>query len=196
MAQWRQIAGVSLILAGIPAGAEAQPAQPNQIELFGAGALHKLWDDESSIGIGVSGGGGISVPLTDTLSLRGHVMQSNNERDFGNGVIFEAAGTRYTAHLVWQASTASHAPFFGVGAGGFSYTRTSHHPAEPQVPNRPSRPAQTFTRSDTDTIFGGLAGFTAVSTERFRVRPEVSLWWSRPGYFIAIEVGVIAAWRF
>ncbi len=196
MAQkWLQVVGVSLMF-GIPARAGAQPAQTNQIELFGAGALHKLWDDESSLGNGVSGGGGISMPLTDTLSIRAHIMRSANERDFGNGVIFEAVGTRYTANLVWQPSTSPHAPYFGVGAGGFSYTRTSLFPAEPPVPNRPSTPAQTFTRSDTDTAFGGLAGFTAVSTERFRLRPEVSLWWSRPGYFIAIEVAVIAAWRF
>ena len=169
------VGALALVLAGLPLQAAAQSGQAGRLEVFGAGALHKLWDDESSIGNGISGGGGVSVAVTDTLSIRGHVMRSSNERDFGNGVIFEAVGTRYTADLIWRPSTATHAPYVGVGAGGFSYTRTSHFPAEPPFPGSTPTPAQTFTRSDTDTIFGGVAGFTAISTARFRLRPEASL---------------------
>jgi hypothetical protein len=182
------LVALALTLTGAAHSAWAQSGPTRRVEVLGSGAVQQLWDDESSIGAGVAGGGGASVALTRTLSFRGRIVRSRNERDFGNGVVFEASATRYTADLIWQPTSSVHAPYFGVGAGGFSYTRTSHYPAGPA--------GETFSRSDTDTILGGLAGFTALSREHFRVRPEASLWWSRPGNFIAVEVGVVAAWRF
>lgn len=183
----RWILALAALLVGTPVGAWAQGGSPDRVEVFGSGGLHTLWDDESSIGTGAAIGGGVSIALTDTIRIRGRVMRSSNERNFESGVMFENDATRYTADLLWQPSSATHAPYFGVGAGGFSYTRISRFP---------SGPAMTFTRTDTDTIFGGLAGFTAVATDRFRLAPEVSLWWSRPSYFIVIEVGVVASYRF
>lgn len=101
-----------------------------------------------------------------------------------------------TADLLWQPSSSKYAPYFGGGIGGLSYTRRSQYPLGPGQPGQPVGARSTFTRSGTDSIFGGLAGVNVVATERFRVHPEVSLWLSRPGYFIVIEAGVLASYRF
>lgn len=180
--------GAALVLAAacIPEPARAQARQAGGVEIFGTAALHPLWDDESFLGLGVAGGGGASVRVTERLSLRGRILRVRNERDFGNGVVFNADGTRYTADLIWQLSASPYAPYIGAGIGGFSYERRSRFPD--QLPGSLS--------SDTDTIVGGLAGFTTVSRGRFRLAPEASIWVSRPNNFIAIDVGLVAAWRF
>ena len=187
---------VSLLVALTGAAQAVAQGASGQVEVSGGGAIHRLWDDESSIGTGVAASGAVSFPLTDTLKLRGRVAGFWNERDFGNGVIFEGEGVRYTADLLWQPFSSRHAPYFGAGIGGFSYTRTSHHPISPFQPGLPVGARSTFIRSGTDLISGGLGGFTAIATERFRLHPEASLWWSRPGYFIVIEIGVLASYRF
>ena len=181
---------------GFTTQAGAQSTSSGRIEASGSIAWHRLWDDESSIGTGIAGGGSVSMPLTATLRLRARVIGFGNTRDFGNGVIFEASGVRYTADVLWQSSSSRYAPYFGGGIGGFSYTRTSQYPIGPGQPGQPVGPRSPFSRSGTDSIFGGLAGFNVVATEHFRLHPEVSLWWSRPGYFIVIEAGVLASYRF
>jgi hypothetical protein len=181
--RWSHIlVGLLVALAAIPTNALAQ--RPG-VELFATGALQKLWDDEGSIGTGGSAGGGMGLVITDRLIIRGRVSRATNQRDFGNGVIFEAATTRYTVDVLWHLSDVTHAPYVGVGAGGFSYRRSSTFPGE-----------QTTSRTGTDSILGGLAGFTAMASGRFRLRPEASLWWSQPENFIVIEAAVVAAWRF
>lgn len=182
--------------SGLATQAGAQSSRRQGIEVSGSVAGHRLWDDESSIGTGVAGGGAISVLLTGTLRLRGRVIGFGNERDFDSGVIFEATGVRYTADLFWQPSSSKYAPYFGGGIGGLSYTRRSQYPLGPGQPGQPVGARSTFRRSGTDSIFGGLAGFNVVATDRFRLHPEVSLWFSRPGYFVVIEVGVLASYRF
>ena len=181
---------VTVAVVGCAIQARAQTTA-SRVEASAGAALQRLWDDESSIGTGIAGSGAVSFALTDRLRLRGRVVGFNNERDFGNGVIFTATGLRYTVDLLWQPSSSRYSPYFGAGAGSLPYTRTSQYPIDPFQPGR-SR----FERSGTDTLFGGIAGFTAFSTDRFRLQPEASLWWSRPGYFIVIEVGVLASYRF
>ena len=192
----RSVVVLVAAFSGFATQAGAQSTSSQAIEGSGSIAWHRLWDDESSIGVGVAGGGAISVPLSGTLRLRGRVIGFGNERDFGNGVIFEATGVRYTADLLWQPSSSKYAPYFGGGIGGLSYTRRSQYPLGPGQPGQPVGARSTFTRSGTDSVFGGLAGFNVVATERLRLHPEVSLWFSRPGYFMVIEVGVLASYRF
>ena len=189
---------VVLVVAslGFTTQAGAQSTSGGKLEASGSVAWHRLWDDESSIGTGVAGGGAISVPLIATLRLRARVIGFGNTRDFGNGVIFEASGVRYTADLLWQPSSSKYGPYFGGGIGGLSYSRTSQYPVGPVQPGQPVGARSTFSRSETDSIFGGLAGFNVVVTERFRLQPEVSLWLSQPGYFVIIEMGVLASYRF
>ncbi len=184
--KWPLAAALVLAAACIPEPARAQARQSGDVEILGTAALHALWDDESFLGTGLAAGGGVHVSLTDTLSLRGRVLRVRNERDFGNGVVFDADATRYTAELLWQPSPSTYAPYVGAGIGGFSYERRSRFPN--QLPGSVS--------SGTDTIVGGLAGFTAVTRGRFRLAPEASIWWSRPNNFIAIDVGLVATWRF
>lgn len=184
--KWQLGAALVLAAACIPEPARAQARRAGGVEIFGTAALHALWDDESFLGLGAAGGGGISVSLTDRLSLRGRVLRVRNERDFGNGVVFAADGTRHTADLIWHLSASPYAPYIGAGIGGFSYVRRSRFPD--QSPGS--------VRSGTDTIVGGLAGFTVVSRGRFRLAPEASIWVSRPNNFIAIDVGLVASWRF
>lgn len=192
----RSVVVLVAAFSGFATQAGAQSTSSRGIEVSGSVGWHRLWDDESSIGTGVAGGGAISVPLTATLRLRGRVIGFGNERDFGNGVVFEATGVRYSADLLWQPSSSKYAPYFGGGIGGLSYTRRSQYPLGPGQPGQPVGAHSTFTRSGTDAIFGGLTGVNVVATDRFRLHPEVSLWLSRPGYFIVIEVGVLASYRF
>src|SRR5687767_1011974 len=96
---------------GMPVNVGAQNVPAGQVEVLAAGGLHKLWDDESSIGTGVVGGAGLGIALTDSVRIRGRVMRSRNTRDFGNGVIFEASATRYAAELLWQPSASKHSPY-------------------------------------------------------------------------------------
>lgn len=192
----RSVVVLIAAFSGFTTQAGAQSTSSQGIEVSGSVAWHRLWDDESSIGTGVAGGVAISVPLAATLRLRGRVIGFGNERDFGNGVVFEATGVRYTADLLWQPSSTKYAPYFGGGIGGLSFSRRSHYPLGPGQPGQPVGPRSTFTRSGTDSIFGGLGGFNVVATDRFRLHPEVSLWFSRPGHFIVIEVGVLASYRF
>lgn len=184
--RWLATALIILAAAGIPRPATAQARQAGNVEILGTAAFHSLWDDESFLGTGVAAGGGIQLALTETLSLRGRIAQARNERDFGNGVIFDADGTRYAADLIWQPSNSTHAPYVGGSIGAFSFERRSQFPDG--LPGSAS--------SGTDTLVGGLAGFTAISRGRFRLGPEVSLWWSRPNNFIAIDLGLVGAWRF
>jgi hypothetical protein len=163
--------------------------------VFAAGALHRLWSDESSIGMGVAAGGGISAPLTDRFVVRARAMRSRNRRDFNNGVIFETDAMRYTAEALWKFSDGPRAAYIGVGAGAFAFDHESVFGPNPQDPlHRGNQTIERFTSSGTDLIWGGIAGFTAASRGRFRVQPEVSIWLSQ-GYHIVIEGAVLAGWR-
>jgi hypothetical protein len=172
---------VVLIGAGL---LEARGQTTARADVFGSAGLQALWDDESSLGTGSSAGGGLGVVFGDRLVVRGRVVRTNNERDFGNGVVFDAATTRYTADALWRLSSSEHAAFVGVGVGGLSFTRTSQFPPEG---------ATVFSRSDTDFVFGGIGGFTAFTRGRFALRPEASFWWSQPNNFIGIEFSVLAS---
>ena len=192
------VAGVAGVLAlcGATWPGSATAQTPQGIELLGAAAGHQLWDDESSIGTSWTTGGGVGLTLTESLSIRGRLMRARNTRDFGDGVVFSARLYRYTAELLWRPFTATRAPYFGIGAGGIWYERESRFPGQPPRGGLPATPGETFRRTGTDGILGGLAGFSAVAAERFRLRPEASLWLSRPNNFIVVEFGVVASWAF
>jgi hypothetical protein len=149
--------------------------------------VQRLWDDESSLGAGLVGGGGVGFGLGERVVLRGRVVWTANERDFDSGVVFEATTTRYTADALWRFSSSEHSAYVGAGAGGLSFTRTSEFPSQTR---------STFERSDTDFVFGGIGGFTAFRRGRFAVNPEASFWWSQPNNFIGIEFSVVASVRF
>jgi len=180
-----------LLLLGFIAPVWAQSSSNGPV-VFGQASVVKLWDDEGSIGTGVGAGAGLSVPLSASWNLRGRVVRSRNERDFGNGVVFDNTSTRYTAELLWKPTTSPYAPYIGAGLGGFSF---EHHSEFGQDPLHPTQtPVQRFTSSGNDLIYGGIAGVTAVSAGRFRLQPEFSLWLSR-GWFIQMEFAVLAGFR-
>ena len=182
--------GVCLVL--FSPVAFAQPAEGPAV--FVAGALHQLWDDESSIGLGVAAGLAISAPLADRVVVRARVMRSHNQRDFNNGVLFETDATRYTAEALWRLSDGPRAAYAGPGVGLLAYRRASVFGPDPRDPlGRGNQVAQRFTSSGTPLVWGGIAGVTAVSNGRFRVQPELSMWLSR-GNNIAIEGAVLAGW--
>lgn len=179
------LSGVVGLLVATMAEAQAQGLAVSA-DVFGSAGLQRLWDDESSLGVGLVAGGGLSVTFSERLILRGRIVRTTNERDFGNGVVFDATTTRVTADGLWRLSSSPHAVYVGAGAGSLSFTRTSEFPP-------PS--AATFRRSDTDFVFGGIGGFTAFQRGRFSVRPEGSFWWSQPNNFLGIEFSVLAAVR-
>lgn len=162
--------------------------------VFAAAGVHRLWDDESSIGTGLSAGGGISFPLTDRWVIRGRVVRSHNKRDFQNGVIFQADATRYTGEILWKFSGGPRAGYVGGGAGGFAYDQESIFGPNPQDPRGDSRPVQRFMSSGNGFMYGAIAGLTAVAKGRFSLQPEISLWVGGD-YHLVIEPAVIAAWR-
>lgn len=176
---------ISTFLLATAVEARAQQ-QSITADVFGSAGFQQLWDDESSLGVGVVAGGGVGVTVNRRLVVRGRIVRTSNERDFGNGVVFDATTTRYTADALWRFSASEHAAYLGAGVGGLSFTRTSRSPSDPSV----------FSRSDTDFIFGGIGGVTAFARGRFAVTPEASFWWSQPNNFIGIEFSVLASFRF
>jgi hypothetical protein len=179
-----------LVLA-LSASASAQSTS-GRLQLFGAAAAHTLWDEESFIGTGVSAGAGLGFQFIESLTLRGRVVRSRNERDFGTGVVFERLATRYTAELIRRLSRGAYAPYLGGAVGMFAYDHRSTFGPDPRDPRRPVTPVQRFTSSGHEWIGGGIGGFTAVRTGTIRLQPEASMWLT-DGYHIVLEVGVVAA---
>jgi hypothetical protein len=166
----------------------------NGVMVFGQASPVQLWDDEGSIGTGLGIGGGVNLPLSDSWNLRGRVIRSQNERNFGNGVVFENSSTRYAAELLWELGDSRYAPYFGAGVGAFSFDHRTEFGPDPRAPVQRPTAVQRFSSSGTELMYGGIAGITAVSAGRFRLQPEFSMWLSQ-GWFVQMEYAVVAGWQ-
>jgi hypothetical protein len=187
------LALAAFLVVGLSFPAAAQSSS-GRMQVFGSAAAHTLWDDESFIGTGVSAGGGLGVDLVESLTLRGRVVRSRNERDFGTGVVFERTATRYTAELIRRLTGGPDAAYVGGALGMFAYDHQSTFGPDPRDPRRPMTPVQRFGSSGNELIGGGIGGFTAVRTGNIRLQPEASIWLTK-GYHIVLEAGIVAALR-
>ena len=111
-----------LVLAALPATAQSS-GEFKRWEVHGFIGGGKSYDDEGSIGSGLSGGFGIGKRLTRRIGVEGEYTRFHHRREIAGGAfLWEGSANLFTGNLLIHFSPDSRAqPFVLIGAGGMSY---------------------------------------------------------------------------
>jgi hypothetical protein len=180
----------------VPSLAAAQtPADRNRPEVFGTVSVGNLWDDESQLGLGLTGGGGIGYRWRDRVGVEARVEWFSHQRTFSSGVRFDAEGTSLLGQVAYYWLSGKAQPFAAGTAGSIRVRRTSEYPiVEPGPGGRPNRiGTDVVSRHVTDFAWGGSGGVRISLNDRLALRPEAGVLLSMPHNFIDIRCGVTAS---
>lgn len=204
MKQWTDVLGVAVIMLFLfsPCPAGAQDAR--KLSITGAIDYTRITDDESFLGAGLGGAGGIQWRLTDATAVEVEIGRARHVRDLGSFAVAQDAQGRLTPIPYtrrWQGTATfviasiSHAfgagraqPVIWGGGGLMSHGGTRRGPVvAPQVPaGYTLQPGELDTvegRSTTALTFDGGTGLDVRIAEKIAVRPFVGLRFSRTGNF-------------
>jgi hypothetical protein len=178
----------------LPAFATAQTVTESGPEVMGAVAVSNLWDDESRLGLGVTGGAGVGYRWRGRVGVEARVEGFAHERTFLSGVRFTASGTRYLGQVSYYWSDRKVQPFAAGTLGVIRVSRRSEYPVvQPGPTGAPVRiGTDVFDRDLTDTVWGGSGGVRVQLNDRFALRPESGMLFSVPNNFVDIRFGVSA----
>ena len=159
-------ASIALALIAQAGPSTPPPAPPAPLSVYGSIGGGKTWDDEGSIGSGLSAGGGVEWRFRPKWSVGADVERVGHERD--------TPGLEWSGHTVFaSANVAYHfaatgvSPFVGGGFGG------AFHDGE--VIDRlmqPGSPAPVRTFSSSSTMGYGMAGVDIPIGTRLVVSPD------------------------
>ena len=143
-----------LIALALPAAlACAQISRPT--EAYGHAGWGSAWDDEGSIGSGISAGLNIGHRLTPKVAVEGDFNYFRHKREFSFAT-WKGTGAVLTGNLVYHFTSGRVQPYVLVGAGLMMYN-----------------PDLTLeTDSSTGWAWGFGAGVKGFLTERVSIRPE------------------------
>jgi Outer membrane protein beta-barrel domain len=185
-----------IALCLLPSLAAAQtPVEQGRPEVLGTVSVGNLWDDESQLGLGLAGGGGIGYRWHERVGVEGRVEWFSHQRTFLSGVRFDAEGARILGQVAYYWSNGKAQPFASGTAGVSRVTQTNESPIfEPGAGGPPIRiGTDIHTSRVTDFVWGGSGGVRIKLTDRFALRPEAGILVSVPHNFIDIRFGVTAA---
>jgi hypothetical protein len=179
----------------LPTLAAAQPAvQPSGPEVMGVVAVSNLWDDESRLGFGVTGGAGVGYRWLGRFGIEARVEGFAHERTFTSGVRFNASGTRYLGQVAYYWSDGHVQPFAAGTLGVIKVKRRSEFPVEQPGPTGAPLVLgrDVFERDLTDTVWGGSGGVRIQLNDRFALRPEAGMLFSTPNNYVDLRFGATA----
>jgi Outer membrane protein beta-barrel domain len=163
----------ALLLTAAPLA--AQPNPPRVDASIGAGYA-KTWDDEGSIGRGLSVGGDVSFRVTPRFGLGLRVERLHNFRDAADGAfIAEGNSTLVGGEARVRFGRGAVQPILHAGYGLLSYsgTTTTGPPRNPPFIDLRTEPIPTIVRSHSGTIgvASGGADVDVFVTPRLSIRP-------------------------
>ena len=184
------IAGLALAMAQQPSMARTD--QDGSVLVTATLGHGKTWDDEGSIGSGLSAGGSVEWRFHPRLSAAFRVERLGHERHTsGDFLVFTGRTIFATGEIKYRFTSAGVAPYVagGYGAVVYSGTLTSNF-----------GPPGTIRRSSQSGTFVGGGGIEIPLGTRFVIAPEVRLFMCQPkddfAPWAAIRGGVSAGWRF
>jgi hypothetical protein len=186
----------AIALCLLPALAAAQtPVEPSRPEILGTVSLSNLWDDESSLGTGLTGGAGVGYRWRGRVGVEGRVEWFSHERTFLSAVRFHAEGTRVLGQVAYYWLNGKAQPFAAGTVGVIRVNQTNESPifapGPEGLPNRIG--TNVVSGRATDFAWGGSSGVRNRLTDRLALRPEAGILLSVPHNFVDIRFGVTAA---
>jgi opacity protein-like surface antigen len=159
-------------------------AQQKRVDVFGLIGVGATYDDEGSLGRGVSGAGGIGYRLTKRFGVEGEINAFQSKRDFGQPVPpFQHSGAHVMANALAHFGP-SRAQFYLLGGVGLLHVKN-----------------KSTDRSDNGFNVGFGAGFKFFATDHIYIRPDVRIFGGStsqavesPFSMLRIAVGVGYSW--
>jgi hypothetical protein len=186
--------GIVMLAAVLSQQPASLTATPPVSSLVVAGSVGRgtTWDDEGSIGGGMSAGANLEWRFRPRLSAVFRVERLGHERHLANDLVETEGGTLFgTGEIKYRFGSSAAAPFVtgGYGLAHYSGTLTQR-----------IGPAQTITRNSlSGTVVGG-GGVDIPIGERLVLTPELRIFMCQPNDDVApwsaIHAGVSVGWRF
>jgi opacity protein-like surface antigen len=150
-----------VILAALASTASAQTRYPNEIHAHAGGGW--TYDDEGSIGTGVSVAANVARRLTTKVAVEGELSYFRHKRDL-SFAIWKGTGAFATGNLLYHFSSSRVQPYVLAGIGLMIY--------------KPDFSVETDSSAGWAWGFGfGVKGFV---TERISIRPEWRVYVGHP----------------
>jgi hypothetical protein len=158
------------------------PVAAQTFEFFATAGAVQLWDDESSLGVGATIGGGGGFRSPHGWGVEALVDGQSPKRRFSSGVRFDSTAIAARARLLKYFGTARGQAYAGAGLG-VSRIKSSYEYGR-----------DVARRTSSSGILSGFGGVRIVIGERLFVRPEFEV--SRAGEHLRIggTVAVGAGW--
>jgi hypothetical protein len=138
-------ASIAFSLIAQAAPATPPPAPPAPVSIYGSIGPAKTWDDEGSIGNGISAGGGVEWRFRPKWSVGADVERVGHERDT-TGLKWSGRTVFASASVAYHFAAKGVSPYVGGGFGG------AFHDGEVidrlMLPGSPP-PVRTFSSSST-----------------------------------------------
>ena len=110
-------ASIVLSLIAQAAPATPPPAPPAPVSIYGSIGAGKTWDDEGSIGNGISAGGGVDWRFRPKWSVGADVERVGHERDT-TGLKWSGRTVFASANVAYHFAAHGISPYVGGGFGG------------------------------------------------------------------------------
>jgi opacity protein-like surface antigen len=168
-----------LLLLALP-----MAAQQRRVDVFGLVGVGATYDDEGSLGKGVSGAGGIGYRLTKRFGVEGEVNAFQSKREFGSIVPpFQHSGAHVMGNALLHFGP-QRAPFYLLGGVGLAHVKN-----------------KTTDRSDDAFNLGFGFGFKFYATDRVYIRPDFRIFAGStnqaaesPFSMLRVAIGVGYSW--
>jgi hypothetical protein len=174
----------------------AQAGTERGVEAFVSAGPSWMWSDESYLGLGIVGGGGVAYRL-GRLGLEFVVDHRRHGREFeGSDVLFESNATRVAGRALFHMGRAAAQPYVG---GLLGFARIHHMTDFPDdcefVEHRPvCRSRVRFTSTHNVRVIGAVAGVRVAVRDRWFVRPEFEMAFPEEGIMIGATVVIGRGW--
>ena len=177
---------LSLVAQAGPSTAASPPPAP--VSIYGSIGGGKTWDDEGSIGQGMSAGGGVEWRFRPKWSVGADVERLDHDR--------ETAGLNASGHTVFASANIAYrfvahgvTPYVGGGFGAAFHKGETHFGAGAPTPH-----------SSTSPMEYGTVGVEIPIGDRFAVSPEFRITFTQPpddsAPWAAMRFAVKASLRF
>jgi len=188
------LASIVIALVAQAAPATPPPAPPAPISIYGSIGAGKTWDDEGSIGNGLSAGGGVEWRFRPKWSVGADVERVGHERHT-QGPNWSGRTVFASVNVTYRFAARGVAPYVGGGFGG-----AFHRSELVDLVAPPSGLKIPRTFSSSSTMEYGMAGVDIPAGPHFVVSPDVRWTFCQApddsAPFSALRFGVKAAVRF
>ena len=180
----------SIVLSLVAQAGPSAPASPppTPVSIYGSIGGGKTWDDEGSIGNGLSAGGGVEWRFRPKWSVGADVERLEHERQTA-GINASGRTIFASANIAYRFAARGVSPYVGGGFGGAFHDGETHFGGAAPTP-----------RSSASTMEYGMVGVEIPIGDRFAVSPEFRITFCQPpddsAPWSAMRFGVKAAVRF